>query len=619
VPDISLNVDLKVQQALSELKRLSPGADKEAKAISASLGKALRDAEKEAKKLGDEMGKAGKAGGNGLERAAEASANLGTGGSKALKALGPLGGVLSRISPEAGAAASSIAGLTSAFEGFGIEGGMLTSAVGASLPVLAAGAIAMGSLVGVMDDYTAASKAASAAHSAFAAALAPMDDAIDAARKEQERLNAALDSGSAKKYIQISDLSAIADEKEAEATKGLREEKDRLMQTLAASANMDNFEGQLAQNRIGQIDKEIGAVHQKANELARLSVENYTLRGAIDGASDSEKGQADASKALAAAAKAAKADLSALNAEMERAERAAEANVKGYNSAISALQGMEDQSKHSLAGEMDRIDLDRQAALAKSQALADEASTYASTVSARETIDAQHRATDVAAEAEYQAAKSALQERAASERDALDQQAMADRLQQQQAIGGAFISLGDSIVAATSKQHDTTTREGRRAALAQFSVQKGVMLAQATIAGALAINEALASPAGPPASYIMAAATGAASAVQIGTIAATQPSFHQGYAPDEQSARVLKRESVLTTTATAAVGVGKVRELNAGMTGGGGYQGPAPVILGHRVVDEAIKRELRSSGALSSALSSGRVVGHRTNRRGTTG
>lgn len=617
MPDISLNVDLKVQQALAELKRLSPGADKEAKAISASLGKALRDAEKEAKKLGDEMGKAGKAGGNGLERAAEASANLGTGGSKALKALGPLGGVLSRISPEAGAAASSIAGLTSAFEGFGIEGGMLASAVGASLPILAAGAIAMGSLVGVMDDYTAASKAASAAHTAFAAALAPMDDAIDAARKEQDRLNAALDSGSAKKYLQISDLSAIADEKEAEATKGLREEKDRLMQTLAASADMDNFDGQLAQNRIGQIDKEIGAVHQKANELARLAVENYTLRGAIDGASDSENRQSDASKDMAAAAKAAKSDLSALNADMEQSARAADANVKGYNSVISALQGMEDASKHSLAGEMERLDLDRKAKLAKSKALADEPNKYGLTVSAIETIDAQHRATDLAAEAEYQAAKSALQERAASERDARDQQAMADRLQQQQAIGGAFISLGDSIVAATSKQHDTTTREGRRAALAQFAVQKGVMLGQAVIAGALAISQALATP--PPASYVLAGISGAASAVQIGTIAATQPSFHQGYAPDEQSARVLKRESVLTTTATAAVGAGKVREMNAGVTGGGGYQGPAPIILGHRVVDEAIKRELRSSGALSSALSSGRVVGHRTNRRGTTG
>jgi hypothetical protein len=349
------------------------------------------------------------------------------------------------------------------------------------------------------------------------------------------------------------------------------------------------------------------------------------LMGTIQTAHDTIKRTTSAERELAkvtgshaAAAKAAKNDLAALNAEMERADRAAEANAKGYNAAITSLQSMEDTSTRAMATEMDRLALDRDAALAKSEALAREASTYASTVSARETIDAQRRATDLAAEAEYQAAVGALQAKAAADRDAREQQEMAQRLSNQQAMGAAFISLGDSLVAATSKQHDTTTREGRRAALAQFGVQKGVMLAQATIAGALAVQQSLAS-APPPANYVLAAATGAAAAVEIGTIAATQPSFHRGYAPDETQARVLKRESVLTTTATAAVGSSKVAELNAGVTTGGGYSGPAPIVVGHRVFDDLVKRELRSAGALSTALAVGSIPGHRTNRRGTTG
>lgn len=64
-------------------------------------------------------------------------------GTKALKSLGPLAGVLSRVSPEAGAVASSLAGMTSAAEGFaaagiGVSVGGLAAAAAVALPVVLA-------------------------------------------------------------------------------------------------------------------------------------------------------------------------------------------------------------------------------------------------------------------------------------------------------------------------------------------------------------------------------------------------------------------------------------------------------------------------------------------------
>lgn len=592
MPDINLNVDLKVDKALKELTRLSPGADKEAKAIAASLGKSLRDAENAAKKLGD---------------------TTVVSGSKAAKAMGPLGGVLAKISPAAGSASAAIAGVTSAAEGF------MAAGMG---PAVAALAVLLGGAALAWEGYNADANEAAAIALEVKAAHDALEPSLRAARLAEIDLAVATGQITAEAgRLEREGIASI--EAFSAATKTAQA---RIKEINAGTGSWSRTIGDLGESLKGTplfgLGMEIDAF---TTSTAEADAETAALMGTIQTAHDVIKRTTEAERELAkvtgshaAAAKAAKNDLAALNAEMERADRAAEANAKGYNAAITSLQSMEDTSTRAMATDMDRLALDRDAALAKSEALAREASTYASTVSARETIDAQHRATDIAAEAEYQAAVSALQQKADDERATMEAAASAQRMQEQQQVGNALISLGDSLLAATTRQYDTTTREGRRAALSQFYAQKAVMLGQATIAGALAVQQALASAA-PPVNYVLAAATGAAAAVEIGTIAATQPSFHRGYAPDEQQARVLKRESVLTTTATAAVGADKVGALNAGVTTGGGYGGPAPIVVGHRVFDDLVKRELRSTGALSTALAVGSIPGHRTNRRGTTG
>lgn len=541
---------------------------------------------------------------NALKATAASANDVAAGGGKALKALGPLGGVLSRISPEAGAAASSIAGLTSAFEGFGLESGAFAGAIGAGLPLLAAGGVAVGELVGVMDDYTAASKAAKAAHDSFAAAMAPMEDAVAAARAEQDRLNAALDSGAPKKYLAISDLSAAADAKEAAATAKLREEKDALMATLAESANMDNFAGQIAQNRIAQIDKEIGVIHGQANELARLSVTNYTLRGAIDASGKATTEHTAKSRDLTA-------ELTKESAAVKRDADAFGARLAAVESSAAAADDVVARSTSLQMSEVEKLGVARDNAI----------SDYLEKAKAGALTEEQIAAGSASIRASY-SAEVADQQIADAERVAAAQKAArAARLSDEIAVGNALVALGSQIVSDTTKQYDTTTAAGRKAALKQFRAQKAANLAIGALNTVVGVSTALRDYPVPPMSIIMggiALASGISAEAAIAS--SPPPSFHAGYAPDEMQAKILKSEPVVSPVGAEILGRRNIADANAGKTptAGSGYQGPAPVIIDHQVMEALIKRELANGGALASAMR-GNGYGHRRNRRGVTG
>ena len=146
---IGIDIVAKVDGLKAELAKLAPGMDKEAKAMVAALERELKRAEAATKKAAETSGahtkatirawadadrEAAKA--TGFSVFADKADTSGTAAAKAAKALGPLGGVLSRISPEAGAAASSVAGLTSAVEGF-VGAGAGIATVGAAAFALA--------------------------------------------------------------------------------------------------------------------------------------------------------------------------------------------------------------------------------------------------------------------------------------------------------------------------------------------------------------------------------------------------------------------------------------------------------------------------------------------------
>jgi hypothetical protein len=161
--------------------------------------------------------------------------------------------------------------------------------------------------------------------------------------------------------------------------------------------------------------------------------------------------------------------------------------------------------------------------------------------------------------------------------------------------------------------------EQRAHAKEAFAIAKAARLAEATITTAMAVinayNSGVALPIGGAVlGPAMAIAAGVTGAVQIAAIAAEQPSFHSGKSPDEMNATILKSEAVLNSTASAAMGRHQIEAMNNGMTQARG-QGPAPVVIGHRVFEAGLKRSLDSAGVLREALHAGAVYGHRTNRR----
>ena len=643
---IGLDVEIKVANALAELRKLSPGADKEAKAIAGSLSKALKDAEKQAQATGKALQKTADA----TKQVSGQTADLGANGNKALKALGPLGGVLSRLSPEAGAAASSIAGLTSAFEGFEAAGlSALEPVILASIPLFGALAVAVGEVVGVMGDYTAANKAAEHAQQSLKLAMQPLSDAIKSAKEEQELLNSALESGNAKAYLNIADLSAKADAKEAEATATLRKEKEDLMAVVAGLADDNNMEGQLAKNRIAQIDEDISAVHQQANEYARLTVVNATTRKFIEGTKD------ETVKGTKAAATHTDT-LKGLNDQLDAEAKLNERNTSTYQSAIATLIDIDAVATKATATKAEQMAIEHQASLQKIDDAEREAFAVAATESAKETATAQAVAARSATDAAYYAELDQLRADDAAKAEASAQaeidKADADRaaeLDAQRAIAQQSADLAIQGIEAVAKANDDASQreadtadslqaqlvagdsyytdaqkkelqkrieEHRKSARAAFAVAKAARIAEATITTAMAVvnalNDGLATggPAGLVVGPIAAAAAGVAGGIQIAAIAAEQPSFHQGYAPDERSARVLTSEAVLSPAATAALGSGNIAAANAGIMGGG-RQASTPVVFRHQTFRPFIKDFLTQPSALSTALNAGKIVGHR--------
>ena len=141
---VGLDVQIKVDQALAELKRLGPGADKEAKAIVNGLNKSIKDAQKAAEDLAKSMDKAkGKTQTIG-ETAGKAGANV-----------QKMAGALSLVTPAAGGMAQNVADLADVVEVAGVVTETLGVSMGSLLAVAGPVAVAIGGLYLAYQSYNA--------------------------------------------------------------------------------------------------------------------------------------------------------------------------------------------------------------------------------------------------------------------------------------------------------------------------------------------------------------------------------------------------------------------------------------------------------------------------------
>lgn len=626
---------VKLDKFKAEMATVGGIGTKEGKALTAAFAKEMKATEKAAIASAKAIKDAAASASKGASEAGKGMSDLGDeatiSGNKALKALGPLGGVLSKISPEAGSAAASIAGLTSAFEGFAGAGIAMGAVAALAVPL----GVAIGSLVGVMDDYTASTKEATRAKQGFAAAMQPLNEAIAAAREEQERLNSALESGSTKKYLAIADLSAAADAKQADATKDLVAEKDRLMQTLAESANMDNFEGLQAQDRIKQIDREIGAVHKKADELARLSVTNYTLRQHID---EVAKAEGESAKAVDTSTE----GLKLLNDEMARQAAQADSNLKIYDDVISKMQALEDADERAGQSKQGQLDLDHAANL---QVLADlkaQADAVGTTVGARETAEQAYRAASLAEnEAYYAACRDLDIDLTKTAQDNADKKLKAEQDYQAKVLQGASkvaTQAADSIgsIAGTMESVYTDTaaslqrqlEDGDKSltksqkaelkerieaqqdgAIAAFRTGQAAAIASATVSTAVAVVEAykaglsVGGPVGLVLGPAMAITAGAAGATQIAAIASEPPpSFN-----DTPSVQKMGDGGLVHLAKDDYFAAAKdPNELARQVGGSTGQMIVVQNIHRHKIFDVQVQQNLKAGGKLAGLQAAGR-------------
>ena len=492
--------------------------------------------------------------------------SVGSTAQKAAMAMGPLGGILSRISPTAGAVASTVAGAASALTG-------LTSAGTAA-------GLSMGTMLAVLGPVTLAVAALGGAYYLLSKDLEEVDAKNKAVADSTER--------AAKMF------KAVADER-------------RSWQDKAAIAT-------------GRATKQELELRDAVNDITN----------AYKPLLEAKKGDAEATKLLNARMSEDLQHASqAILIEPKKTE-AHKATTKAVKEQTEALYDWGAELKRivdeGVAGEQLLVKSAHDDTLATMSAMDAEQTRYrekiAALTAARDAMLAAGQ-DEKKANDELNAALLAADQVHAEEVAKIRQQEAADaRAAQQQRIddativADASIGLAKSIADATAKTYDTTTQAGRDAAEAQFKAQKAFAIASVIAEGAVAITKAVGS-APPPANIPAIAATSIAVGAELVTAASAQPKFHMGttsYRPDEGSAVLQRGEGVVTAAGMNKPGMrDAVANANAGKSPFSADRVQA-VQYQHRVFNEFIRDNLKQGSPVTRRIDSSAIVGHRVRR-----
>jgi len=641
---VGLDVQIRVDQALAELKRLSPGADKEAKAIVGTLNKALKDAEKQASKVGAAM-----------KEATTKTASIGDAAGKTGSNVMKLAGALSMASPAAGGMAQNVADLADVVEVASVVTETLGVSMGSLLAVAGPVAVAIGGLYLAYQSYNAELEASQALEAASARQMEATSALAAKVTADREALAVAVgtmskaDADAARVHADYTAALAATNKELSASKKALEDQyKAAVNDTTNRREDIVSLRNQIAaKQREIQTNTDL-AKQGEENALAVIEYNDakaqseQVLRERQDAAAKAAQRRADAERAAAeAVAKATAANerytstLASID-DIGHAAQVAQMDAYGRlaDEAQRKIDDIEQRGRQAVASAIAAGADGAKAQELVEQHAADARATvwddyYANLDELRAKDlkaeqDAQQAATDEAIAAQQKRAEAALNAvntvggYASQALAMLDDSAstsyqhsadMASALTDQLAAGEAYYTQAQQV------ELQARIGASKDAARKQFAAAKAAKLAEAAASTALAVINAIAqSP--PPSPFGIAGSliAGAAGAASMAAIAAQEPTFHQGYAPDEMQAKVLKTEAVLSPAATSALGAGNIAAANAGVTRGQGAT-TAPVVFRHQTFRPFIKDFLTQPSALTDALNSGRIVGHRTNRR----
>ena len=570
-------------------------------------------------------------------RITPALGSLSTGALKAAASLGPLAGVLSKISPEAGAAAESLAEMAETgqelAESAGAAASAITGLAGAGRG-LATAAAAAGVSMTVM---AAVLGPVAIAVAALAAAYYVLDQNLQAV-EEQNRIAADRADQATKRFIdrkavikEIADAYAVAAGNQSAADLKAIALKEKLQAAFA----VDVANAQTALNYAKKQAQNTGAGSEadKARILAEEGLASINDQLEMQTALIDQTILLDGKKANST-----KGVNSALKQQTDDA-RALKTAVDAVATAQTALAGITHDSSVSnldaLGKEADayQIKLDRiyeltAAALANAKAAGlDDTKILADSLAAQEAVEKEHAQNVAKIKAEAAEKEQKEYEDRIEKLDALNVKAAEKELSDAEAAFSKKMSNAENYYAAagklsgllteaTSKDFDTSTQAGKDAAIKQFNTQKAVAVALSIAQGALAVVQAIGS-APPPFNIPAIVATGIAVTAETATIAAQQPKFHTGttgFRPDEGGAVLQRGEGVVTSAGMSKPGMREaVAAANSGRTPGGNG-GSMSVQYQHKVYNEFIRDNLKAGSPLTRRIDNGTKVGHRQTR-----
>jgi len=642
--DVEFTVGAKLGDLEKQLASIPNMTAEQAKAMTAELNRSIRSAEKAAKQSAAATKAAMKSAADAARGAANEAQALGNKFGEIGSSGGKLAGALDMIAPGLGAVGRGIADLADVGE---VAAGAMGSLAAPAVAVLGVAALTAGSYVAVL-----AAEMSREAEAARVAATANAFASDQMRATEAASLSAALASG---EITQLAYDEAVARGTAADALgdylKGLNEEIAAAREVeLRNQAIVDSFASvidriSLAGWAIRAWNKATGqsvpTVSELVNEAAKavgitgkLAEAETNAAAATTRATEATKRRRDAEIAAArakadsaaASAKTAKASEAAKKAD-EEAAASKRLTAEADRLAADAMRIEGDQIRKT-STEVQNLERElaalqaRQAALAEQGASVDiggaELAIQAQIVQARKDALAEIEEADIAArEREMERAKAARDEqiRMVTEvaQSAVNVTSFAAdaTLHNYQAAKEAQMALDDDATAAERKNAEKRVKESRKAAMRAFAIDKAAKLSQAIMAGAVAVQNALATP--PPANLVLAAAVGANTAVQVATIASQQPAFHKGgligsMAPDEQSAVVRSGEAVLNPMGRRTIGDDQIRAANAGV---GGSQMVVQMVYQHRVFDAFVADNLATRGPLARAIGGTSRTGQR--------
>ena len=316
-----------------------------------------------------------------------------------------------------------------------------------------------------------------------------------------------------------------------------------------------------------QIDGQVQSMQIAGIELGKNKEKHEKLTQAeIDEAAAKDRQKA-ARKDHTKATREEEEALRRLNAAMQAENDAAERSQKVYQGALDSLAQIEGAQRQSLMTDAEKVESAHTALLAQIEADRQRALSATTTITGVETAEQSARDASLAANAAYvqqlrdlDTKRTEDARKQAEERAKIEQQTNQAKYQLASAGAGALISLTQTV-------SQNMSDEQKKGSMALFIAQKAGAVAQAGINTALAVSNALATPAPPPIPQILAGAalvTGGAAAIQIAS--APPPKFHTGtLGSNEYPATYQKGEAVIPASSMAKPGA---REQAAALVAG---------------------------------------------------